>query len=130
MRRIHAISIMMLMLMTLAHGQETAKDFFYTGVALYDQGKIDEAIKAYDEAIVLNPNYTEAWNGKSVALISQGKYAEAMQACNKSIGFNQSFSEPWNNKGWALNSQGKYTEAMQACDKAIELDPNICRGLR
>ena len=38
------------------------------GIALYGQGKYDEAIKAYDEAIRLDPNYAMAWNNKGIAL--------------------------------------------------------------
>jgi tetratricopeptide (TPR) repeat protein len=42
--------------MTSAQGQPTARDWFNKGVALDNQGKYDDAIKAYDEAIRLDPN--------------------------------------------------------------------------
>ena len=37
------------------------------------QGKYDEAIKAYDEAIRLDPNYAKAWNNKGNALDRPGQ---------------------------------------------------------
>ena len=40
------------------------------------QGKYDEAIKAYDEAIKLDPQYAMAWYNKGNALDNQGKYDE------------------------------------------------------
>ena len=50
------------------------------GLLLVIQGKYDEAIKAFDEAIRLDPNLAGAWNNKGVALNSQGNYDEAIKA--------------------------------------------------
>ena len=50
-----------------------------------DQGKYDEAIKAYDEAIRLDPKYADAWNNKGTALNNQGKYDEAIKAYDEAI---------------------------------------------
>ena len=47
------------------------------GVALHNQGRYDEAIKAYDEAIRLDPEYANAWNNKGSA--DQGRYDEAIK---------------------------------------------------
>jgi tetratricopeptide (TPR) repeat protein len=42
--------------------------------------KYDDAIKAYDEAIKLDPEDAEAWYDKGAALYMQGKYDEATMA--------------------------------------------------
>jgi tetratricopeptide (TPR) repeat protein len=56
---------------------ETAYADFWLGNILYSQDKYDEAVKAYDEAIRLNPQFAMAWNNKGVALKSLGRTAEA-----------------------------------------------------
>jgi tetratricopeptide (TPR) repeat protein len=56
---------------------ETAYEEFWLGNILYSQGKYEEAVKAYDEAIRLNPQFAMAWNNKGVALMSLGRTAEA-----------------------------------------------------
>ena len=47
MRLIYAVFILLLALMTSAQCQQTAEDWFNKGNVLSDQGKYDEAIKAY-----------------------------------------------------------------------------------
>ena len=49
------------------------------GLALYSQGKYDEAVKAYEEAIWLNPKEADAWIGKGSALGKQDKNDKAIK---------------------------------------------------
>ena len=76
MRLIYAVFILLLALMTSAQCQQTAEAWFNKGVALYDQGKYDDAIKACDEAIELNPKFAGAWVAKSAIFAALGKYDE------------------------------------------------------
>jgi len=45
--------------------------------------KHDDAIKAYDEALRLNPKLAAAWNGKGTALKLLGRFADADAALAK-----------------------------------------------
>jgi len=47
------------------------------GMALYHQGKYDEAIKMFDKAIEVNPKDPYPWHNKGLALEKQGKKGEA-----------------------------------------------------
>jgi tetratricopeptide (TPR) repeat protein len=78
MRLVHAVSILLLILMTSAQCQMTAEDWWDKGNAFYDQSR-------YDEAIRLDPKDGEAWSNKGNFLISQGKYSEAVKACDEAI---------------------------------------------
>ncbi|MCX6673315.1 MAG: tetratricopeptide repeat protein [Methanothrix sp.] len=60
--------------------QQTAEDWFNKSVALFSQGKYDEAIKCYDQAIRLDPNDVAARYNKGVALDALGKTTEANAA--------------------------------------------------
>src|SRR5271157_692852 len=84
--------------------------------------KSDEALKAYDKAIEINPQNTDAWNNKGDALSKQNKYDEALKAFDKAIEINPQNTDAWNNKGDALSKQNKSDEAKKAYDKAIEID--------
>ena len=103
----------------------TAKVWYDKGYTLYNMGKYEEAIQAYDKAIEIDPRYADAWNNKGAVLENMGKYDEAIQACDKAIEINPQFADAWNNKGFALENMGRYDEAMQAYDKVIEIDPQF-----
>ena len=57
--------------------------FMDQGVALSKQRKYEEAIKAYDEAIKLDPTDPNIWNKKGAALEALGKTSEANVAFDK-----------------------------------------------
>ena len=59
-------------------------------------------MKAFDKAIEINPQNSNAWNNKGVALGNLNKYDEAMKAFDKAIEINPQDSDAWNNKGVAL----------------------------
>jgi len=105
---------------------KTAKKCLECGLAFYDQGKYDDALKALDKAIELNPSITTAytaWIRKGSMLNAQMKYGEAIAAYDKAIVLNPKLADAWYNKGLTLGNLGKYDEAIQAFNKAIEIDP-------
>jgi tetratricopeptide (TPR) repeat protein len=101
--------------------EPTAEDLLDKGVALYVQGNYSEAIKAYDEAIRLNPNLTEAWNNKGNALYAQGNYSDAIKCYEEAIRLDPNHAEAWNNKGIILEVLGNSIAADEAFAKAKEL---------
>ena len=98
------------------------------GIALFNKGRHDKAIKAYDKAISINPDFAKAWCNKGGALNHLGRSAEAIKACDRAIFIDPDFAAAWNNKGSALNNLGMYKEAIKACDKAITINPNLARA--
>ena len=124
-----AIGLLMVAIISPVLGQQTAEDWFNKGVALDDQGNYADAIKAYDEAVKLDPNYAEAWYNNGNALYREGKYNESIKAFNEAIkAYDEAIKQDpndadlWNNKGIDLKNQGKYDEAIKAFDEAIRLD--------
>ena len=57
-------------------------------IALVKLGKSDEAIKAYDKAIEINPHNSDAWYNKGIALYNLNKSDEAIKAYDKAIEIN------------------------------------------
>ncbi len=72
-----------MILCTPTFGQTTSKDWLNKGTALGSQGKYDEALKAFDETIRLDPKFAMAWNNKGKALEALGSTTEADTAFAK-----------------------------------------------
>ena len=94
------------------------------GIAFKDQGKLDEAIEAFNKAISLKPEYADAYNNIGIALRDQGKLGEAVDAFNKAISSKPEYADAYNNMGIALKDQGKLDEAIDTYNKAISLKPD------
>ena len=80
------------------------------GFALIRQSKYDEAIKAFDKAIELNPQYADAWSNKGVALYDQGKFDEAIKAFDEAIKLNPQDPIARYAKGLVLQKLGHRVE--------------------
>lgn len=102
---------------------QDAKGWYAKGYNLARQGEYDEAIKAYDEAIRLDPKYVNAWYAKGNNLNNLGRYHEAIEAYDETIRLDTKYENAWYAKGVVLRKQGKYDEAIEAYDEAIRLNP-------
>ena len=50
-----------------------------------DDGKFDDALGFFEQALLLDQNNPDLWNYKGVALRSMGRYEESMECFNKSL---------------------------------------------
>jgi tetratricopeptide (TPR) repeat protein len=106
------------------YGQQIAGNFSHEGNRLIGQGKYEEAIKAFDEAIRLDPKYLNAWLNKGNALYLLGNHTEAIQSYDEAIKLGADLAYALCKNGNALSTQGKYDDAIEYYDEAIKQDPN------
>ena len=55
------------------------------GKKLLEDGKFEEALAFFEQALLNNPNDPDLLNSKGVALRSLGRYDEAIECFNKSL---------------------------------------------
>jgi protein O-mannosyl-transferase len=94
------------------------------GNALFQEGKVDEAIAQYQKALQINPNYAETCNNLGNALLEQGKVNEAIEYLQKALQINPDNVEACGNLGNALLHQGKVDEAIEHLRKAVQINPH------
>src|SRR6266481_6168429 len=59
------------------------EDLCDEAVDLFGDGKLDEAVAKYREALTLDPGYVDAWHGLAMAFNELGRHPEAIEAGKK-----------------------------------------------
>jgi tetratricopeptide (TPR) repeat protein len=89
------------------------------------QGRLEEAIAAYNLAIELNPNFCWSYNNLGDLLRDQKQWKEAAEAYEKAIELNRKFSWSHYNLGEVLVQQQKWDEAVVAYRFALQIQPDL-----
>jgi tetratricopeptide (TPR) repeat protein len=61
----------------------TKEELYDEAIDLFGDGKLDEAIVRYREAIALDAGYVDAWHGLAMAYNELGRHADAIEAGKK-----------------------------------------------
>lgn len=93
------------------------------GVALSNQGKIQEALYHYSKAIQIKPNYATAHYDMAIDLASLGRLSEAVKHFKETIRFNPNHRAAYNNLGIIMARQGDYSHAIAYFSKALQINP-------
>lgn len=87
------------------------------GWALYEEGKYDKALEAFNKTIELNDELSAyGYYGKGRTLYELEKYDDALKALNRSIELDPNLGYPYYWKGAILFNQGKEEEALTALE--------------
>jgi tetratricopeptide (TPR) repeat protein len=99
-----------------------ARKAFEKGISKSEQGKSEEAIKAFQEAIRHYPTYLNAINNLAVEYMKLSRYEEAGQQLETALKLDDNAPLTHLNMGIILNQKKKFPEAKEHLNKAIELD--------
>ena len=93
------------------------------GKALVDQGKNDEAMAHFREALWINPKDARVHTNLGVLLAREGNDTEAIFHFTEALRNNPANAEVHNSLGVLLGRQGRNDEAMVHYREALRLDP-------
>ncbi len=102
-----------------------ARAFAHRGRAWSDQGQFDRAIRDFDQAVRLDPDYADAFNGRGVALMGQGEFVRAIDNFDQAIRLDPNYAIAIFNRGLALQNLGRTEEATSAFAAAKEAGPRL-----
>ncbi len=94
------------------------------GHALAAEGRLDEAVRHYSEAVRIHPGYAEAHNNLGLALATQGKIDDAIPHYAEAIRLLPDYFEAHSNLGAALAGRGRYADAINHFAIAVRLQPD------
>jgi len=103
--------------------------YWYNKGALYgNQDDTENAMKFYDRALEIDPNYSKAWYNKGVLYHKKGDAVNAMKCYECAIEIKPNYAEAWYNKGGLYHKQGDTENAMKCYECAIEIKPNYAKA--
>ena len=98
------------------------------GVGLGEHGKLEEAVKQYEEALRVNPGYPQAERNLGNALALQGKLEAAIPHYAAALKSKPDYAEAEYNWGSALALEGKLDEAEGHFLAALRFSPDYAEA--
>lgn len=123
--RVATAALLLLTLAVFGCSGTTADQHSSDADALWGQGRFEEAVDKYSEAISLNPRLAVAYSGRAAAYNALSQHQLAIEDADQAISV-----EPWaalgyNHKGLAFLNMGRFRQSQEMLDQAIGLDPNL-----
>jgi Flp pilus assembly protein TadD len=94
------------------------------GVALAQDGRLDEAIYHYFQALRIKPGTADVHNNLGNALAAQGVVDRAVDQYHQALAIDPNNARAYNNLGNLLAKQGKTEEAIKHYNEALRLKPD------
>jgi tetratricopeptide (TPR) repeat protein len=102
-----------------------AEHWFQVGLKLEETGApVDQAVKAYQSAVALNPHAAGAWVNLGTICYRQRKLAEAEQYYSKAIEADPGYPLAHFNLGNLFDEKGDLAHAQQCYEQALRLSPS------
>lgn len=86
-------------------------------------GRVDEALRAYDRAIALNPDLFEAHFNRGNVLLRRQRPMEALAAFERTLALAPDLAIAHYNRATLLAANGREDEAMAGYERTLALDP-------
>jgi protein O-mannosyl-transferase len=90
-------------------------------LALFTEGKTDQALVHYNESVRLKPAYVTAYNNRGNVYAKLGQYQTAIEDYNKAIAMKPDYASAYYNRGVSYAEIGQYQLAIEDYDKAIAI---------
>jgi Flp pilus assembly protein TadD len=100
-----------------------ASAYFDLGNARIMQGELPLALKSFEQATALKPEFWEALNNQALVLFEMGQRQEAVRRWRRVLKL-ETNAEPMLALAAALHQQGEQTEAIQLASTALAKNPN------
>jgi len=98
------------------------------GSVLRAEGRFDEAINCFHQAIRLKPGYASAYNNLGIALQSVGNFDEAVACFQRSVQIDPDYADGYYNLGKMFQLRGKLDDAVRNYQQAIRLNPGFIKA--
>jgi tetratricopeptide (TPR) repeat protein len=97
------------------------------GDALFQKGRVDEAVLQFEKALEISPKFSlaqsEARNNFGNALLQKGDLDKAIDQIQMALEIDPTYAEAHNNLGTAFSKKGQIDEAIVQFEWALKINP-------
>jgi tetratricopeptide (TPR) repeat protein len=113
---------------TLAVTVRNGLAYYNLGQEMLQNGRVDEAIVAFQQALAIEPNFAKAHNNLGDALLQKGQVDEAIDHLRQALATQPDNAEAHNNLGNALFQKGRVDEAALHYQRALAIRPGFAQA--
>jgi len=112
-----------------AQGSPSASTLYRLGTLLVKSGQTTKARAAFERALVMQPDLSEASNDLGALLAQGGDLPAAIEKFRAALATTPDYPDALNNLGYALLLTGRAQEARELYQKALKLQPDFPEAL-
>ena len=107
---------------------DNAATSFSQGLTYYDQGRWQEAIKAFERAALREPDYQLAYFALGMTYSRLEFWENALASFAKAVSLNPHHAESYLGLGVAYTVFGRDKDALEVCKKAVQIKPEYAQA--
>ena len=93
-------------------------------------GEFDTARALYDRAIMIDPDYAEAWSRRASLFLNDENFPEALRDLDEALRLEPRHFGAWAGLGIMMETMGAEKEALEAYRQALEIYPFMTQALQ
>ena len=97
---------------------KTAEDHYYAGIDFFGAGKLEEAIAEYNQALKIDPTFSDALHGLAQAYHAQQDFDRTIEAAHRILALDPDDILAWTTISRAYQRKNMIPEAEEAGSKA------------
>jgi protein O-mannosyl-transferase len=109
---------------TLACTRNNAVALNNFGSAVFDQGRTDEALRQFQQAVAIQPDYAQAYSNLGKAQLKNGRVDEAISEMQMAVELEPANAVYLGNLGQALLQKGRLDDAVADFQASLAIEPD------
>jgi len=111
-------------------GRGFAQSHYRLGIIYGEQGQTEQAIREYQRAIAIDPDYPKSYLNLGALMAEQGRNEESAEVFRRAIRLDPEYTDARVNLAIVLGRQGAYEAALAQIDSVLTYAPEDARALK